>query len=236
MGRRRSASAEEESLAGGASAARRGRRRTRSRPGGIAAVLTFVLAFADATNAGAGVLEPGLFGTREIHSESLLAFPKWREALQRFDRQLASCAAPDCRLEDWRRLLAQVRAGDVRGRLARLNRLVNRHDYVEDWVNWRRADYWATPLQFLDRSGDCEDFAIAKYLALRALGMEPDAMRIVVLHDRGRGRKHAVLAVYVEGRAFILDNLRDAVVAADEIGGYEPIYSINERGWWLHRR
>jgi predicted transglutaminase-like cysteine proteinase len=103
-------------------------------------------------------------------------------------------------------------------------------------ANWRELDYWATPLEFLARSGDCEDFAIAKYQVLRALGVPIDDMRIVIVNDRARRATHAVLAVYVDGRPLILDNLRNDVVAADLIGDYEPVYSINEQGWWLHRR
>ncbi len=121
-------------------------------------------------------------------------------------------------------------------RLALLSRAINRHRYVEDAVTWQRADYWETPLQFLDRNGDCEDFAIAKYLALRELGMPASDMRIVVVRDQARYVMHAVLVVYVEDRALIPDNLRDEIVSAELIRNCEPIYSINEQGWWLHRR
>jgi len=178
----------------------------------------------------------GLFGTTELHSASLKAFPKWRDTLARFARERRSCTADRCRLGEWNRLLDELRDSKEMTRLALLNRAINRHRYVEDAVNWQRADYWETPLQFLDRSGDCEDFAIAKYLALRAIGMPASDMCIVVVHDQARYVMHAVLAVYVEDRALILDNLRDEIVSAELIRNYEPIYSINEQGWWLHRR
>jgi len=106
-------------------------------------------------------------------------------------------------------LLDELRGSKEITRLALLNRSINRHRYVEDAVNWQRADYWEAPLEFLDRSGDCEDFAIAKYLALRAIGMPVSDMRIVVVRDQARNVMHAVLAVYLEGRALILNNLRD---------------------------
>jgi predicted transglutaminase-like cysteine proteinase len=184
----------------------------------------------------AATARPGLFGTEEIHSIELNAFPKWREALTRFENELRSCAETACRIDEWKRLIASLRGWDAMTRLARLNEAVNGRNYVEDADNWQQLDYWATPLQFLARSGDCEDFAIAKYLALRALGTAADDMRIVIVRDRRRGTEHAVLAVYVEGQALILDNLGDEVIVAESVRGYEPIYSINERGWWLHRR
>jgi predicted transglutaminase-like cysteine proteinase len=190
-----------------------------------------------APTASAGIVRTGLFGTTEIASPNLERFPKWRGALARFADELDACERTRCRIGEWDRLVASLRGWDVPTQLALLNAYVNRYPYVEDRVNWRQLDYWATPLQFLARSGgDCEDFAIIKYLALRELGIDADDLRIVIVRDRARGIAHAVLAVYVDGRALILDNQRDDVVVADLVHHYVPVYSLNERGWWLHRR
>ena len=182
----------------------------------------------------AGILLPGLFGTREIHSENLRAFPKWTAALQRFKRELDNCKAADC--TEWNDLVAMLRGWSATTQMVLLNAAINRHRYIEDWANWELADYWATPLQFLAHDGDCEDFAIAKYLALRQVGVPVDRLRVVIVRDHARNRMHAVLAVFVAGRALIMDNLRDDIVSAELVRQYEPVYSINEQGWWLHRR
>jgi predicted transglutaminase-like cysteine proteinase len=184
----------------------------------------------------AGIGQVGLFRTRELHSANLTSFSKWRDMLLRFERELAACTPDRCRLDEWQQLVTSLQGRKTMAQLKLVNRTINGHRYVEDWANWERADYWETPLQFLARSGDCEDFAIAKYLALRASGISAQDMRIVVLRDRERYRPHAVLAVYVGKRVLILDSLYDAIVEADVIDHYEPIYSINEEGWWLHRR
>jgi predicted transglutaminase-like cysteine proteinase len=199
-------------------------------------VTAFAIALlGSAPAADAGIVRTGLFGTTEIASVNLNKFPKWRGTLSRFADELRSCRQP-CRLDEWKRLVASLRGWDVPTQLALLNAYVNRRPYVEDRVNWQQLDYWATPLQFLARSGDCEDFAITKYLVLRELGTDVDDMRIVIVRDRVRGTAHAVLAVYVDGRALILDNQRDEILVADRIRHYAPVYSLNERGWWLHRR
>ena len=201
----------------------------------VAAVSAALLC--SATSAPAGIVRTGLFGTTEIESPNLKRFPKWRGTLDRFADELRSCErTARCRIGEWNDLIASLRGWDVPTQLALLNVYVNRYPYVEDRINWHQADYWATPLQFLARSGDCEDFAITKYLALRELGTATDDMRIVIVRDRARGIAHAVLAVYIDGRAMILDNQRDDVIGADLISGYVPVYSLNERGWWLHRR
>ena len=200
----------------------------------VAASVIALLGYTVAASAGIGQI--GLFRTRELHSANLKAFPKWQDMLARFERELSDCTPDRCRLDEWQQLVASLHGRTPMAQLKLVNSAINRHRYIEVWANWDLADYWETPLQFLDRSGDCEDFAIAKYLALRAGGMPAENMRIVIVRDSSRQRMHAVLAVYVRGRALILDSLYDAIVEADAIDHYEPIYSINENGWWLHRR
>jgi predicted transglutaminase-like cysteine proteinase len=200
----------------------------------IAIFLTALLGLASA--ASADVSKIGLFRTRELHSANLVPFPKWRDMLVRFEHEMAECIPGRCRVDEWRQLVTSLKGRKPAAQLKLVNKAINQHRYIEDWANWDLADYWETPLQFLDRSGDCEDFAIAKYMALRAAGMPADNMRVVIVRNTARQRMHAVLAVYIGRRAWILDSLYDAIVEPDAVDYYEPIYSINEQGWWLHRR
>lgn len=73
-------------------------------------------------------------------------------------------------------------------------------------------DYWASPREFRENSGDCEDYSIAKYFTLRALGVPKENMRIVVLMETIRNLPHAVLVVYMDGDAYVLDNLSRQVL------------------------
>ena len=109
-----------------------------------------------------------------------------------------------------------------------------RSRYREDIENWGREDYWAIPAEFIARSGDCEDYAIAKYFTLKELGIPPKSMRIVVLRDTIRNLAHAVLAVYMDGEAYILDNVTDIVLPHTRIRNYRPQFSVNEFGRWTH--
>ena len=101
-------------------------------------------------------------------------------------------------------------------------------------VNWAMQDYWETPLEFLLQSGDCEDYAIAKYMLLRASGIAAEDMRIVVLQDTNSGEMHAVLVVSDNGEALVLDNFQREVIASRRIFHYRPIYAVNEERWWRH--
>jgi predicted transglutaminase-like cysteine proteinase len=176
-----------------------------------------------------------IFGTKELHSSNLNMFPKWRDALRRFEGELKTCSGGACKAQEWNAFIDSVRNLSREEQVRSVNREMNDKPYVTDPVNWHMPDYWATPLQFLRKDGDCEDYAISKYMALKALGFRAEDMRIVVLQDTNLNVPHAVLVVFLQGRALVLDNQVSGIVPAESIHHYQPFYSINEDGWWLHR-
>jgi predicted transglutaminase-like cysteine proteinase len=181
----------------------------------------------------------GLFGTREVRSSNLNPFKKWTGVLKRYrgERQLETqpCDGRACPLQHWRDFVASLKGRDTRYQINAVNRYVNQVRYIPDQLNSGKSDYWATPREFFGRGGDCEEFAIAKYLSLRALGFDANAMRLVVLQDLNLGIAHAVLVVEHEGKKLVLDNQLRIVVPAEKITHYRPYYSINESHWWLHK-
>ena len=184
---------------------------------------------------------PSLFGTREARSDNIAMFPKWQGTLERYfeETSLSQGCVPgqvsQCVLDDWKAFLESQKGLDPLTQLSAINAQMNSRRYVLDPPNWGVPDYWATPLQFMEKNGDCEDYAIAKFMSLRALGWSNAAMRIVVLKDLNLQLMHAVLVVYHQGRAWVLDNQIDQVMPAEKIRHYRPIYSVNEESWWLHR-
>lgn len=184
------------------------------------------------------------FGVSDLERHNLGVFGKWQAALQRAQadeaRDAASCpkSANDPVCES-RRQRAEFLKG-LRGlspleRVAAVHTYVNRVRWIDDQSNYGVSDYWATPDEFLVRGGDCEDYAFAKYDTLKQLGFPPEQMRIMVLNDLKMREPHAVLLVLVDGRLWSLDNNLRNIFPADAIRHYDPIYSINETGWWLHR-
>jgi predicted transglutaminase-like cysteine proteinase len=175
-----------------------------------------------------------LFGTVEYASGDLRMFRKWRHTFASSSEELSRCRADHCD-ERWRAIVDGARSRGLMDQLQEINRRINGKPYVADPKNWGSLDYWATPLEFLGKGGDCEDYAIAKYMALRHIGVPAHNMRIVVLKDLNASSDHAVLAVYVDRIPYILDNRTEAILSSISIAHYQPIYSINEQGWWLHR-
>ncbi|MGE0735635.1 MAG: transglutaminase-like cysteine peptidase [Alphaproteobacteria bacterium] len=194
---------------------------------------------------GAGATElptPSLFGSTEIRKPNISIFPKYIGMMQRFAASQKAEPSPcvargigDCR-ERWLQLIERLRDKDVLTQLREVNAHMNRFPYIEDIANWGVSDYWATPHEFFRKDGDCEDYAIAKYYTLALLGVPREHMRLVVLQDENLRLAHAILVVYVGGKAWVLDNQIGQVVEATRIFHYRPIYSINETGWWFHRR
>jgi predicted transglutaminase-like cysteine proteinase len=206
----------------------------------VAAVLAGLGAAVQASLAGAA--PAALFGTAEFRGESHAALPQWRHVLAEMARESAGLRAcgrdaarcPNRATMAW---LALLRGLDRETRLRQVgagNAFVNRWEYKADADNYGKRDHWATPLEFFRRSGDCEDYAIAKYQSLRLLGLPPEALRLVVVQDTVRDLPHAVLAVYLADEVYILDNLTDAVLPQRRVANYVPYYSVNEVTRWAH--
>ena len=79
-------------------------------------------------------------------------------------------------------------------------------------------------------AGDCEDYAIAKFVALRRAGIAADDLRIVIMHDTIRGEDHAVAAARLDGHWLTLDNRRMAMVEDSDVRNYRPTFVIDQHG------
>lgn len=134
----------------------------------------------------------------------------------------------------WQALKAEWQGLPYLEQLKAVNNYFNQWPYRFDNEAWGMPDYWATPQEFLKKSGDCEDYAIAKYYALRALGVSADKLRIVVVVNTMRGQGHAVLAALTGGDWLILDNMSNLILSHTKTGHYRPQISVNEKYRWTH--
>ena len=138
-------------------------------------------------------------------------------------------------------VLNAVQSMDERDQLNEINEFFNRRiEFRDDNDVWGQPDYWASPLESLARGqGDCEDFAIAKYFSLLALGMPSAKLRIVYVRAQlggpgGPTRAHMVLAYYESPAAepLILDNLISDVRPGSRRPDLQPVFSFNSDGLW----
>lgn len=212
----------------------------------LVAVLVFLAAFAFAGDAFATAdAKASFFNSKETRSTNLKPFKKWNQALARYSREKAAQKAGSCKetkinkcnYDRWMKYLAKLRAKKLsQGKLIQaVNTRMNKAKYILDQNNWGVKDYWESPGEFMAKFGDCEDFAIIKYLSLKMLGFKEDQLRVVAVKDLNLKIGHAVLIVFIKGVAYMLDNQVKQVVKASSIRHYQPVFSINAKAWWRHR-
>jgi predicted transglutaminase-like cysteine proteinase len=134
----------------------------------------------------------------------------------------------------WLQGIEAARGQPQLAQLTAINRVVNETRYRGEL-----QDVWQTPLEFLANTGDCEDFVIAKMIALEKLGFEASRMRMLIVKDTLSNQAHAVLAVDLPDSTYILDNQSQLVLKHDEIkvSGrhvYEPLFGLSRSQQWLY--
>jgi predicted transglutaminase-like cysteine proteinase len=127
-------------------------------------------------------------------------------------------------------IVDNARARDGRARLGEINRAINLAiKPMTDMAQYGQIDVWSSPLvTFTTGAGDCEDYAIAKLVALRLAGMSPDDLRIVVLRDTINGEGHAVAMARLDQHWLTLDNRRMAMVEDSDARNIRPLFVIDE--------
>ncbi len=133
-------------------------------------------------------------------------------------------------------------ASDIE-KLTQINDFFNQKiRFVDDIDVWGISDYWATPLESIgQQAGDCEDFAIAKYVFLKVLNVDNSRLKLTYVRaEINNGstralRAHMVLSYYQtpQSEPLILDNLTPEILPASSRKDLSPIFSFNDTGLWV---
>lgn len=162
---------------------------------------------------------------------------KWQRVQRRIDDEMVQIALCEGDREgcvspaalQFLAIVDAARLREGRARLGEINRAINRAVRpVNDLAQYGQIDVWASPLATLTRGGDCEDYAIAKFVALRQAGIAPDDLRIVIVRDTMRGEDHAIAAARLDGHWLTLDNRRMAMIEDSDIRNYRPTYVMDQ--------
>lgn len=179
----------------------------------------------------------GLFGKSEVISTNLSAFKKWTGVLARMsDRAHAPSALENMFTPYGLKPLDTIKQMPLKARINHINSVVNKISYRDDSQIFGTSDYWATPKEIVARGqADCEDYAIAKYALLKAVGVPEHMLRLSIVKDTKQNIPHAILVVFHDdGSKDVLDNQIAYVKEASAITHYNPLYSINSQAWWRH--
>src|ERR1700693_3018968 len=127
-------------------------------------------------------------------------------------------------------IVDNAKAREGRARLGEINRAINLAIRpMSDLAQYGQIDVWSSPLDtFATGAGDCEDYAIAKFVALRLAGVPADDLRIVVMRDTVNGEGHAVAMARLDQHWLTLDNRRMAMVEDTDVRNIRPLFVIDQ--------
>jgi predicted transglutaminase-like cysteine proteinase len=163
---------------------------------------------------------------------------KWRAVEADIGRErevLARCRAQQACPAVAQSLLDIVAAGadhTGRARVGLINRAVDLAiKATSDEMQWGVDDRWSSPFETLRTGqGDCEDYAIVKYIALLQAGLSRDDVKIVILRNLLPNEAHAAVAARVDGQWLILDNRWLALVPDADVVRSIPEFVLDEGG------
>ena len=115
------------------------------------------------------------------------------------------------------------------GVLSNINLAVNRAiKATTDKTAFGRREFWTAKA----RSGDCEDFALAKRAKLLRKGF--NSSQLLLTMGYARGEAHTVLVVRTRDGDYVLDNLEDTVQPVQSARiKFRKIQSPDHGGHWL---
>jgi predicted transglutaminase-like cysteine proteinase len=169
------------------------------------------------------LLEKWLEVEREIDDE--------RPVLRACEENRASCQSQTAL--DFLAIVDSARTLEGRARFGEINRAINlKIRPMSDLALYGIEDVWSPPLAtFAQGAGDCEDYAIAKFIALQEAGVSADDLRIVILRDNIREENHAVVAARLDGNWLILDNRHFVMPEDHQVRDYyQPIFVLDPDG------
>jgi predicted transglutaminase-like cysteine proteinase len=192
----------------------------------------------------AGPAQNSFLGTVEFEVADLEILEQWQDVLARIEaerpayreceRRFADCAP--AALLAWRALIGRLRGKPLRQQLEEINKFANTRTLRSDLEVFGKNDHWATPLEFLEHSGDGEDFAILKYVSLRELGVPKEQVRLLQVDDTLINESEIMLVVYEGDMPLFLGTHWGFVAEQQYIHYHIPYLSMNEDRRWTHYR
>lgn len=119
-----------------------------------------------------------------------------------------------------------------------VNKTLNHLPWIADGDHWKKADYWASPLETITTfGGDCEDISIVKWVVLRHLDISAEHLRLAYVKIKETGENHMVLlylknpsAPFEQQESYVLDNYVQEVKKGSERTDLLAVFTIDAKG------
>lgn len=121
-----------------------------------------------------------------------------------------------------------------------VNKFFNQVEYRPDIKTWNKSDYWASRLEFLGKGqGDCEDYAVAKFLTMIQLDVPEKKIFLTYVKARAFAQSaHMVVTYYKTPGSvpYVLDNYNPKILPATERKDLVPVYSFTARELYIQKQ
>lgn len=125
-------------------------------------------------------------------------------------------------------------------KVIKINSFYNQLLYKSDQQTWGKSDYWASRLEFLGvGQGDCEDYAVAKFLTLLQLGVPEKKLFLTYVKAKGYADEAHLVVTYYKSAGtvpFVLDNYIKKIMPATKRTDLVPIYSFTANDLFLQKQ
>jgi predicted transglutaminase-like cysteine proteinase len=183
------------------------------------------------------IAEPfGLTAARITGGDVLAKWSTVQARIRAESKILARCSDGDLpcpeAAKNFLGIIDQGRARTGRARIGVINRAINLAiEPMSDLAQWGVPDRWSPPLEtFTTGHGDCEDYAIAKYVALTAAGVAAADVKLVIVRNTAANEDHAVATARLDGHWVVLDNRSLALVADADMRDAVPLFVLDSAG------
>lgn len=165
-------------------------------------------------------------------SAPMAALKQWQIMMKTFAVDMHK--NPSKNAQTWSAFMRSIEDNTPQQKILKVNLWFNAFPYKADDYVYGESDYWASPTEFLEYGGDCEDYTIIKYMTLRLLGFPAEAMKIAMVYDVFSGTDHALLLVKYDDEHFVLDNRENFTTPSYYTERYKPHYVFNEEQFWTY--
>ena len=180
--------------------------------------------------------EAGFLAGASGRHNGVASLPQWTHILAQYEKNKGTYAlcrenpsqCPSERIAVWQQFVGGAKGQPDFRQIAYVNHWINRMPYRQDDLVYGDNDHWASIEEFLAYAGDCEDFAIMKYITLRELGFAAKDLYITMVYDVFSGTDHAFLVVKSDGVEYIMDNREGGTDPALFSRRYKPHFAFNE--------
>ncbi|WP_265823124.1 transglutaminase-like cysteine peptidase [Geovibrio ferrireducens] len=146
----------------------------------------------------------------------------------------------DKRLAGLLSLMNEIASADEETKIIEVNKFFNQVEYRSDALVWGKSDYWASRLEFIGKGmGDCEDYAVAKFLTLIQLGVPQEKLFLTYVKAIGYAEvAHMVVSYYPQKGAvpLVLDNYNKQILPATKRNDLVPVYSFTANDLYIQKQ